>query len=141
MLVVTLAVTTIALADGPVLQGDAGTATTAVATQATTGATAAQPGAPQPPGLLGMAMPLLIMFGVLYFLMIRPQQKKVKEHQKLISALAHGDDVVTTSGMLGKITGIADRVVTIEVADNVKVKFLKSQVSQVVKGSIKELAP
>jgi preprotein translocase subunit YajC len=91
------------------------------------------------PGIMGMLMPFALMFGVLYFLMIRPQQKKMKEQQSMLSALSHGDEVVTTSGMLGKITGITDKVVTLEVADNVRVKMLKSQVSQVVKGPIKEL--
>jgi preprotein translocase subunit YajC len=58
----------------------------------------------------------------------------------MITALKHGDEIVTNSGILGKVTGITDKVVTVEVADNVKVKMLKSQVSQVVKGSIKELS-
>ena len=84
-------------------------------------------------------MPMVIMFGVVYFLMIRPQQKKVKEQQKMLTALAVGDDVVTTSGILGQITGLAEKVATLEIASGVKIKILKSQVSQVVKGQIKDL--
>ena len=80
------------------------------------------------------------MFGVLYFLVLRPQQKKIKEQQTMLSTLKHGDEIVTTSGILGKVTGITEKVVTVEVADNVRVKMMKSQVSQVVKGSVKDLA-
>jgi preprotein translocase subunit YajC len=84
-------------------------------------------------------MPMVAMFGVIYFLMIRPQQKKMKEQQEMLTSLKHGDEIVTSSGILGKITGITEKVVTVEVADNVKVKMLKSQVSQVVQGSVKNL--
>ena len=95
--------------------------------------------AQQPGGLMAFA-PFILMFVVLYFLVLRPQQKKVKEQQSMLSSLKHGDDVLTTSGLLGKVTGITDKVVTLEVADNVRVKMLKSQVTQVVKGSLKDLA-
>lgn len=97
-------------------------------------------GASQQPGGIMAFAPFILMFGVLYFLVLRPQQKKMKEQQSMITALKHGDEIVTNSGILGKITGITDKVVTLEVADNVRVKMLKSQVSQVVKGSIKDLA-
>jgi preprotein translocase subunit YajC len=117
--------TTFALADGPAIPaGSSGGGTSA---------------AQQPSGIMAIA-PFLLMFAVLYFLIIRPQQKKMKEQQAMITALKHGDEIVTNSGILGKVTGITDKVVTVEVADNVKVKMLKSQVSQVVKGSIKELS-
>lgn len=97
-------------------------------------------GQPQPPGFGSMLVPFALMFGVIYFLMIRPQQKRMKEQQNMLSGLQHGDEVVTTSGMLGKVTGITEKVVTLEVADNVRIKMLKSQVAQVVKGQIKDLA-
>lgn len=97
-------------------------------------------GAPGQPGGLMSFLPFILMFGVIYFLMIRPQQKKAKEMQAMLAQLKHGDEVVTSSGLLGKITGITDRVVTLEVADNVRVKMMKSQVAQVVKGSVKDLA-
>lgn len=95
----------------------------------------------QPPGLGSMLVPFALMFGVMYFLVLRPQKKKMQEQQQMLSALKHGDEVVTTSGMLGKVTGITDKVVTLEVADNVRVKMLKTQVSQVLKDQkIKDLA-
>jgi len=83
-----------------------------------------------------MLLPILLMFGVLYFLMIRPQQKKAKEQQAMLGALKHGDEIVTGAGIIGKITGITDKVVTIEIADNVKMKVLKGQITQIVKGQI-----
>lgn len=88
--------------------------------------------APQQPGLMGMLVPFAMMFMVIYFLMIRPQQKKMKEQQAMLNALKAGDEVVTTSGMLGKVAGIQEKIVTIEVADRVQVRMLKSQISQVV---------
>ncbi len=100
----------------------------------------ATPAASAQPSMMATLFPFILMFGVVYFLMIRPQQKKMKDQQEMIGALKHGDEVLTTSGILGKITGITDKVVTVEVADNVRVKMLKSQVSQVVKGQIKDLA-
>lgn len=111
-----------AFADGPAVPG---------------GATAATP---QQPGIFGMVVPFLAMFAVIYFLMIRPQQKKMKEQQDMLGSLKHGDEVLTASGILGKVTGIADKVVTVEIADNVRVKMLKSQITQVIKGQIKDLA-
>lgn len=81
-----------------------------------------------------MLVPLLLMFGVMYFLMIRPQQKKMKQHQEMLKALSQGDEVVTASGILGKVAGLTEKIVTVEVANNVKIKFLKSQISQVLKG-------
>lgn len=101
---------------------------------------AAPAGAAQQPSTLGMVAPFILMFGVFYFLMIRPQQKRMKEQQEMLASLKHGDEVLTSSGILGKVTGITEKVVTVEVADNVRVKMLKSQVSQVVKGQIKDLA-
>jgi len=97
-------------------------------------------GAPQQPGLGSMLVPFVAMFAVVYFLMIRPQQKKIKEQQDMLAGLKQGDEVITTSGILGKVSGITDKVVTIEVADDVRIKMLKSQVAQIVKGQIKDLA-
>ena len=94
---------------------------------------AAAPAQPQPG--FGMSfLPFVLMFGVIYFLMIRPQQKKMKDQQEMMNALKQGDEVLTNSGILGKITGVTDKVVTVEVADDVRVKMLKSQISQVIKG-------
>src|ERR1700744_2101877 len=97
-------------------------------------------GAPQAPGFASMLFPFAAMFGVIYFLMIRPQQKKMKEQQQMMSALKQGDEILTSSGILGKVTGVTEKVVTVEVADNVRVKMLKSQVSQVIKGQVKDLS-
>lgn len=100
-------------------------------------AAAAAGSAPQTP--FGMLMPFALMFGVVYFLMIRPQQKKMKDQQSMLAGLKHGDGVITASGLLGTVSGITDKVVTLEVATNVKIKMLKSQVAQIVKGPIKDL--
>lgn len=109
------------------------------ATAATTGS-AAPMTQPQPPTFMSF-LPFVAIIVVFYFFMIRPQQKRMKEQQAMIGALKEGDEVVTSAGILGKIAGIAERVVTLEIAANVKIKVLKSQIAQVVKGSIKELAP
>ncbi|MBI3543932.1 MAG: preprotein translocase subunit YajC [Deltaproteobacteria bacterium] len=78
-----------------------------------------------------MLMPFVLMFGVIYFLIIRPQQKKMKEHQETLGKLSQGDEVVTTGGLIGKVTGITDRVLTVEIASNVKVKVLRTQIAAV----------
>lgn len=72
--------------------------------------------------------PFIIIFVIFYFLMLRPQQKKAKQEQAMIVALKKGDNVYTKSGMLGTITGTTDEVITIEVAEGIKVKFYRSQV-------------
>ena len=96
-------------------------------------------GAPGQPGFMATLFPFALMFVVIYFLVIRPQQKRAREQQQMLGGLKHGDEILTSSGILGKVTGIADKVVTVEVADNVRVKMLKSQVSQVIKGQIKDI--
>ena len=78
--------------------------------------------------------PLILMFVIFYFLLIRPQQKKQKEHKKLLADLKRGDEVVTTGGLMGKITAITDRTITVEVADKVRVKILRSQIMTVLQG-------
>lgn len=84
-------------------------------------------GAPQGGGILSM-LPLILIFGVFYFLLIRPQQKKAKEHQQLLANLKKGDLVVTSGGIQGRITGLTEKVVTLEVADNVRVKVSRPYV-------------
>jgi preprotein translocase subunit YajC len=98
--------------------------------------TSAAPGQASSPFM--SLMPFVLVFAIMYFLMIRPQQKRMKEHKNLLESLKKGDDVVTTSGFIGTISGITDKVVTLELADNVRVKMLKSQISQVVKGNIND---
>jgi preprotein translocase subunit YajC len=102
-------------------------------------APAAPAPAQQAPSMAGMLMPFLLMFGVIWLMILRPQQKRMRDQGEMLKQLKHGDEVLTSSGILGKITGITDKVVTLEVADNVRVKMLKSQVTQVVKGQIKEI--
>ena len=83
-------------------------------------------------------LPLVLMFVVLYFVMIRPQMKKQKEHRAMIDALAKGDEIVTVGGILGKVSKLGDNYVTLEIAANVEVQIQRSAVVQVLpKGSIK----
>jgi preprotein translocase subunit YajC len=83
-------------------------------------------------------LPLLLMFAVLYFVMIRPQMKKQKEHRAMIDALAKGDEVVTAGGLLGKVSKIGDSNIGIEIASGVEVQMQRSAVVQVLpKGTLK----
>ena len=87
--------------------------------------------------LMGMA-PIVSMFVVLYFLMIRPQMKRQKEHKAMIDALAKGDEVATVGGLLGKISRIGDTTLGLELATGVEVHLQRSAVVQVLpKGTIK----
>ena len=77
-------------------------------------------------------VPLIIMFAIFYFLLIRPQQKKAKEHKALLEALKKGDQVVTAGGMHGKVTAVEDTIVTLEVANGVNIKFNKGHIAAIV---------
>jgi preprotein translocase subunit YajC len=79
-------------------------------------------------------LPLILLFAVFYFLLIRPQQKRAKTHKSFIENLKKGDRVVTSGGMYGTITGVTDDSVTIEVAEKVRVKVLKSAIADYAKG-------
>ncbi|RMG60302.1 MAG: preprotein translocase subunit YajC [Deltaproteobacteria bacterium] len=79
-------------------------------------------------GLIGL-IPLVLMFVIFYFLLIRPQQKQVKRHQEFIRNLKKGDRVVTNGGIHGTITGLTDTVVTLEVADNVRIKVSRNAIA------------
>ncbi len=79
-------------------------------------------------------LPLILLFAVFYFLLIRPQQKRARTHKQFIEGLKKGDRIVTSGGMYGTITGVTDDAVTIEVAEKVRVKILKSAVADYVKG-------
>lgn len=83
-----------------------------------------------------MFLPMILVFVIFYFLLIRPQSKQRKEHQKLIQNIKKGDEVVTASGIHGKITGVADNILTLEIADNVRIKMEKSQVATVKSSAI-----
>ena len=83
-------------------------------------------------------LPIILMFVVLYFLMIRPQMKKAKEHKALIDALAKGDEVVTQGGMAGRMTKVGDDFVTLAIADNVEIQMQKPAITLVLpKGTLK----
>ena len=83
-------------------------------------------------------LPLLLMFAVLYFVMIRPQMKRQKEHKAMIDALAKGDEVATAGGLLGKVTKLGDTTLSVEIATGVEVQLQRSAVVQVLpKGTVK----
>jgi preprotein translocase subunit YajC len=83
---------------------------------------------------------ILLMFGVLYFMMIRPQMKRAKEQKAMIEALQKGDEVITAGGLLGRITRISEGYITLEIANNVEVQVQRPAISLVLpKGTIKNL--
>ena len=89
-------------------------------------------------GGLGGMLPLVLMFVVLYFIMIRPQMKRQKEHRSMIEALAKGDEVATSGGVIGKVTKLGDAYLGVEIAAGVEVQVLRSAVVQVLpKGTVK----
>lgn len=77
----------------------------------------------------GMFIPLILLFGIFYFLLIRPQQKKTREHKDLLGSLRKGDQVITAGGLYGRITGLTDTVVTLEITEKVRVKVARNQIS------------
>ena len=74
-------------------------------------------------------IPLILMFVVFYFLLIRPQQKKMKAHQSMLSNLKRGDEIITNGGLMGKITGLTDKTVTLEVAEKIRLRVLRSHIA------------
>lgn len=105
---------------------------------AQTAPTAAAGGIDSMFGGFGQMLPLLAMFVVLYFVMIRPQMKKQKEHRAMIDAVAKGDEVVTAGGVLGKISKVGESFLGLEVANGVEIQIQRSAVVQVLpKGTVK----
>ena len=91
------------------------------------------------PGLIGLAFPILLIVAF-YFLMIRPQTKRAKEHKQMVAALKKGDEVVTGGGLLGRISDIGENFILLEVADGVQLKVQKASVASLMpKGTNKEL--
>jgi len=88
----------------------------------------AVPGSHPPPALMQFA-PLILIFGVFYFLLIRPQQQKAKEQRLMIANLKRNDEVITTGGLYGKVVALADKVVTLEIAPNVRVRVDRQQIA------------
>lgn len=102
-------------------------------------ALAAAPAQGQPDAIMSF-LPLVLIFVVFYFLLIRPQTKRAKEHKKMVESLAKGDEVVTNGGLLGRITDVGENFVQLKVADNVEVKVQKQAVATLMpKGTGKEL--
>lgn len=84
-------------------------------------------------GALGQFLPLILIFGIMYMLLIRPQQKKMKEHKAMIEALRRGDQVVTQGGLIGKVSKVKeDGEVEVEIADGVKVRVVQATIAQVL---------
>lgn len=82
-------------------------------------------------GFLGF-IPLILIFLIFYFLLILPQQRRQKEHQKMLQSLRKGDKVVTSGGIYGTVVGVKDDVVVLKIAENVKVEFVKSSISHII---------
>lgn len=84
-------------------------------------------------GALGSFIPLILIFGIMYFLMIRPQQKKLKEHRAMVDALRKGDQVVTAGGLIGKVTKVKEEnEIEVELATGVKVRVVQSTIQSVL---------
>lgn len=84
-------------------------------------------------GAIGSFLPLILIFAIMYFLLIRPQQKKLKEHQAMIAAVRRGDQVVTQGGLIGKVSKVKDDgEIEVEIADGVKVRVVKATIAQVL---------
>ena len=100
-------------------------------------APAAAAGGSMQDSLMSM-LPLVLMFVVLYFVMIRPQMKKQKEHRAMVEALAKGDEVVTAGGLLGRVSKMGDNFIGVEIANGVEIQVQRSAVVQVLpKGTMK----
>ena len=90
-------------------------------------------GAPSGAAAFGQFIPLILIFVIMYFLLIRPQQKKVKQHRAMVDALRRGDQVVTQGGIIGKVTHVReDGELEVEIAQGVKVRVVKATVAQVL---------
>ncbi|MEN9434080.1 MAG: preprotein translocase subunit YajC [Pseudomonadota bacterium] len=94
--------------------------------------------APAGGGMIEMVIMMAIFFAIMYFMIIRPQQKRAKEHKAMLDSLSKGDEVVTGGGLMGKVTAITDNYIEMSVADSVNVKVQKHAVSSVLpKGTLK----
>jgi len=89
----------------------------------------AQAATPAQPNAMASLIPFALIFVVFYFFMIKPQKKKMEQEKSFLDALKKGDEVYTKAGIIGTVSGLTDKVVTLEIADGVKIKVIKSQVS------------
>lgn len=84
-------------------------------------------------GAIAQFVPLILIFAIMYFLLIRPQQKKLKEHQKMVEGLRRGDQVITQGGLIGKVTKVKDEnEIEVELAEGVKVRVVQSTIASVI---------
>lgn len=90
-----------------------------------------------PPALVSF-LPLVLVFVVFYFLLIRPQQQKAKEHSSMIANLRKNDEVITSGGLYGKVVALSDHVLTLEIAQNVRVRVAREQIGTVISGGSAE---
>jgi preprotein translocase subunit YajC len=81
--------------------------------------------------LNSLIVPTMLIIGIMYFLMIRPQQRRLKEHRDMVAAIRRGDTIVTSGGIIGKVIKVDDQELQVEIADGVKVKLLRSTISEV----------
>jgi preprotein translocase subunit YajC len=91
-------------------------------------------GGPSGPGPLVNMLPIALMFVILYFLLIRPQQKRAREHETMVENLKRNDEIVTTGGIHARIQSLTDKVLTVEIAPNVRVRLDRAQVASVAGG-------
>ncbi len=92
------------------------------------------------PGGFATLLPLIFIFALMYFMVIRPQMKKAKEHRAMVEALAKGDEVITSGGIAGRITELGDVFATVEIAPNTQIKLQRSAISAVLpKGTLKSV--
>ena len=100
----------------------------------------AAPAAAQQAGLMEALFPFVILFVVFYFLLIRPQSKRAKEHKAMVAAVGKGDEVVTQGGLYGKITEVSEEYLQVQLADNIEVKVQRGAITSLLpKGTIKSL--
>lgn len=88
----------------------------------------AQEGAAQGPGGIAAFLPLIFIFVIFYFLIIRPQAQKAKQHRAFLESVKRGDEVITAGGLMGRVEGITDRWITLEVSEDVRIRVLKTSV-------------
>lgn len=101
----------------------------------------AQTATPQGPGMLQTMLPMILIFGAMYFLMIAPQRKKQKEHEKMLKALAPGDEIVTTGGIFGTITSVKEDRFIVRISDTTKIELGKGFIQTVTKKGTVEAKP
>ena len=83
-------------------------------------------------GAFAQFIPLILIFAIMYFLMIRPQQKRVRQHREMVAAVKKGDQVVTSGGIIGKVASVRDEELEVEIATGVRVRVIRSTLAQVV---------